>query len=185
MYYNDGDKSHYNYVAVQGSGSVENPEYSRANKAYDYYNNAGYYEDHAIGNLGAYGTEDGEIHGSVNYNDSKCSEYGIGKRDMTDKCDLDQPDFYGNENGAFPVGPGHPLYNDVNIGLNVGGYGFGVEVQRWLLCLGIMAMLYFLNKRGMLPRFAKDILNTKLFGTNLLMFSAYLLVGWLLLSFFF
>jgi hypothetical protein len=182
MYYNDGVKSHYNYVAVQGAGSIENPEYSCTNKAFDYLNAAGMYGDHALGGLGAYGTEDGEIYGEVNYNDSKCSEYGIGQRDMCDACDLDQPNFYGNEGGAMDP---HALYQDVDVGFNVGGYGLGVEVQRWLLWLGIIGLLYLLNQRGMLPKFAKDILNTRVLGTNLLMLSAYLLVGWLLLSFFF
>lgn len=185
MYYNDGDKSHYNYVAVQGAGSMENPQYSCTNKAYDYYNATDMYGDHALGGLGAYGTEDGDIHGEVNYNDSKCSEYGIGQRDMCDSCDLDQPDFYGNEEHAMHVGPEHPLYQDVNVGFNVAGYGLGVEVQRWLLWLGIIGLLYLLNQRGMLPKFARDILSTRVLSTNLLMLSAYLLVGWLLLSFFF
>jgi len=154
-------------------------------KAFYCLNDQNYYGDHALGGLGAYGTEDGDLYGTVNYNDSKCSEYGIGQLDMCDSCDLDQPHFYGNEDGAWPVGPGHPLYKEVGVGLNIGKYGFGVEVQRWLLWLGIMGLLYFLNKRGMLPKFAKDILNTRVFGTNLLILSAYLLVGLLLLLFFF
>jgi hypothetical protein len=46
-------------------------------------------------------------------------------------------------------------------------------------------LLYFMNKNGMLPKFAKDILDTTVMGTNILKLSAYLLVGWLLLRFFF
>jgi len=185
MYYNDGVKSHYNYVAVQGTGSIENAEYSCANKAFDYLNNAGLYGDHALGGLGAYGTEDGDLYGTVDYNNSNCSEHGIGKRDMCDKCELDQPDFYGEEDGAFPLPPNHPLAKELSVGFNVAGYGFDVEVQRWLLWLGIIGLVYFMNKNSMLPRFLKDIVDTRVFGTNILMLSAYLLVGWLLLSFFF
>jgi hypothetical protein len=185
MYYNDGVKSHYNYVAVQGTGSIENPQYSCANKAYDYLNDNNMYGDHALGGLGAYGTEDGEQYGTVDYNDHACSEYGIGQRDMCDTCDLDQPNFYGDESGCSAITPGHPLYQDVDVSLRLGQYGLGMEIQRWLLWLGIMALLWFMNKRGLLPKFLKDILNTKVMGYTLLALSAYLLVGYLLLSFFF
>lgn len=184
MYYNDGVKSHYNYVAVQGTGSIENPEYSCANKSYDYLNEHNMYGDHALGGLGAYGTEDGEQYGLVNYNDHACSEYGIGQRDMCDHCDLDQPNFYGDEAGIM-TGMADALYDDVNVGLKVGQYGLGVEVQRWLLWLGIIALLWFMNKNGLLPKFLKDILNTQVMGYSLLSLSAYLLIGYLLLSFFF
>lgn len=183
MYYNDSTKSHYNYFAVQGEGSVENPEYSCVNKAYDYYNENDMYGDHALGSLGAYGTEAGDLYGDVNYDDGKCSEHGIGQRDMCDECDLDQPDFYGE--GKKLLMSGDRLFDEVDVGFNVGGYGLGVDVQRWLLWVAILGMLYFLNKRGLLPKFAKDILSTKIAGVSLLIFSGYLIAGYLVLSFFF
>lgn len=180
MYYNDGVKSHYNYVAVQGTGSIENPEYSCTNKAYDYYNANDMYADHALGGLGAYGTEDGEQYETVDYNG--CSECSIGKRDMCDTCDYDQPNFYGDESGCVAD---HPLYDEVEMGVQLGGYGLGVDVQKWLLYVGVIALLWYTNKNNMLPKFLKDILNTKVMGYTLLAVGAYLVVGYILLSFFF
>lgn len=190
MYYNDGIKSHYNYTAVQGTGSIENSEYSCVNKAFDHYNKHNMYDDHALGGLGTYGTEDGDIHGQVNYDDQNCSEFNIGQRDMCDKCDLDQPDFCGHQNEEGRIaklfGQGEDiLFDEVDVGFNVGKYNIGVEVQRWLLWIAIIALLSVLNKRGMLPKFAKDILNTKVAGMSLLRISAYLIAVYLGLSFFF
>lgn len=184
MYYNDGDKSHYNYFAVQGTGSIENSEYSCANKAYDYYNDNDMYGDHALGSMGAYGTEDGEKYGEVNYDDAKCSEHGLGQLDMCDKCNMDKPDFYEKRNVHVPMLTENRLYQDVDIGFNVGQYSLEVEIQRWLLCLTIIVLLYYLNKNNMLPGFVKGILNKKAFGYSLLSLSAYFLVGYIGFVFF-
>lgn len=180
MYYNDGVKSHSNYVAVQGTGSVENAEYSCMNKAFDYYNDQNMYADHALGGLGAYGTEAGDQYGPVDY--SGCNEHSIGQRDMCDTCGLDEPDFYGNDTGAFP---GDQLYQDVNLGVQLGPYGVGVDVQQWVLIIGAIMLLKYMNSKGLLPKFLKDILNTTVMGYSMLDLGAFLLVGFLLLSFFF
>lgn len=50
MYYNSpgaSGKSHYNYVAVQGTGDPSSPYYSCANRAADHFNEEQMYADHA------------------------------------------------------------------------------------------------------------------------------------------
>lgn len=99
MYYNSAGpgQSHYNYVAVQGAGAPDSPLYKCASKASDYYNENNMYGDHALGGLGTYVEDYGEqnLAGQVEFRDEECSECVYGKRDMCDKCHLDQPDFYG------------------------------------------------------------------------------------------
>lgn len=186
MYYNDGVKSHYNYVSVQGQGSVENPEYRCMNKAFDYLNAMDYYDDHARGGLGAYG--DDNLYGEVNYNDSKCSEASIGKRDMCSKCTLTEPNFYGDECNAYDpetMPDKFKLNKQVDVGFNVGGYGLDVEMRRWVFILAVFALLYFLDKRNYLPAIVGDLINTKVMGHTLLAVSTYLLIGYVVLAFFF
>ena len=167
MYYNDGDKSHYNYVAVQGAGDPEDPRYRCTYKSYDYYNDNEMYGDHALGGMGTkndvYGNFGGDA-GKVHFNDRKCSEFPIGQRDMCDECDMDQPDFY--RDTAVPLEmPGQEfLENDFDLGLRVGDYYLGVEMQRWLLLAALVAMLWYTNKRGMLPKVVGDALKRKVAG---------------------
>ena len=54
MYYNSPDYSHYNYVAVQGTGDPESPFYKCNYLAYDTFNQEQLYGDHAINGLGGY-----------------------------------------------------------------------------------------------------------------------------------
>ncbi len=135
MYYNDGDKSHYNYVAVAGSGSKDDARYRCAYKAYDMYNAENMYGDHALGKLGTYTSEYGKInqsgfYGRVNYDDANCSEYPIGKRDACDNCPKDQQNF------MPPTGNG-----DFDLGLDVDGQFYGVEVSNPLMDLVKMAVI--------------------------------------------
>jgi hypothetical protein len=106
MYYNGGGpgQSHYNYVAVQGAGAPESPLYTCASKAFDYYNDNNMYGDHALGGLGTHTEDYGEANlaGQVKFRDSECSECMYGKRDMCDKCHVDQPDFAGANGDPMP-----------------------------------------------------------------------------------
>lgn len=179
MYYNDGVKGHYNYVAVQGEGSVENPEYRCANKAADYYNAMGMYGDHARGGLGAYNDE--SLNGPVDFS-NECS---LGKRDMCagsnpsgQRCPLDKPDFYGHPERLLDP---ERLYDDVDVGFNIGNYGLNIELRRWLLILALLMLTNYADKRGMLPVAVSGLLNTKLMGHTALMLTMYLLLGYLLL----
>lgn len=85
MYYNSSGpgQSHYNYVAVQGAGAPTDAAYRCASKAYDQFNAARMYGDHAIGGLGSYSEVDGRNQqaGTVNFAD----ETEFGKRDMCDR----------------------------------------------------------------------------------------------------
>lgn len=184
MYYNDGVKGHYNYVAVQGEGSVENPEYRCANKAADYYNAMGMYGDHARGGLGAYNDEN--TNGEVDYS----NECALGKRDMCSnqsskqRCPLDNPDFYGYTDDKMLVDP-ESLYDDVDVGFNVGGYGLNIELRRWLLIFVFLAVLYQADKRNMLPTMVSGLINTKVMGHTALMMVGYVVLAYLVFRFFF
>lgn len=85
MYYNSAGpgQSHYNYVAVQGAGAPTDPAYRCASKAFDYFNAAHMYGDHAVGGLGTYAETTGVNMqaGTVKYVD----ESAYGKRDLCDQ----------------------------------------------------------------------------------------------------
>lgn len=190
MYYNRSDQgaSHYNYVAVQGSGDPQDPRYKCAYKAYDFYNDQGMYADHALGGLGTYAQAYGEanqkgLYGDVNY--EGCSEHEFGKRDMCDSCGKDHPDFAGK---ASELPFGLPDYIDgdaqFEVGMHAGGVGFDVNVQRWLLLVVVVALLYWMKGRGMLPGMVTKGLNVDVMGysvMNMLIAVAVLYFG----SFFF
>ncbi len=180
MYYNrsDGKVGHYNYVAVQGAGDPEDPRYSCMNKAFDFYNDSGMYGDHAIGNLGTYTQAYGEsnnkgLYGLVNYDDSKCTEHEFGKRDMCDKCNADDPNFYRDRSGNdknLVFGLPDYLNGDANfgVGLHANGYGFDVNLQRWLLLVVVIALLWYMKNKGQLPNTVNNVLNKTLLGYSVM-----------------
>lgn len=182
MYYNrpDGAKAHYNYFAVQGSGDPNDPKYRCTNKAFDFYNDEGMYGDHALGGLGTYTQAYGEhnqsgLYGTVKYDDKNCSEHPIGQLDMCDECDKDHPDFYSGSHlgccgdkdevdGLMSIPDLIDGDQDFDLGLTLGDYYFGVEMQRWLLLVVVVAMLWWMRSRRMLPRTLSSALGTRVLG---------------------
>lgn len=174
MYYNrtDGKMAHYNYVAVQGAGDPDDPRYRCAYKAYDYYNDQGMYGDHALGCLGTYSSDYGQanragLYGEVDY--SKCNEHGCGKRDMCDDCGKDYPNFARHE-GKLPFGIPDYLDGDeeVDLGLHLGGYGFDLGMQRWLLLVVVVALLWYMKKEGQLPGMLNQLLSKTFVGYSVM-----------------
>lgn len=145
MYYNSAGpgQSHYNYVAVQGAGAPDSPLYKCASKAFDYYNENNMYGDHALGGLGTYVEDYGEANlaGQVDFRDHECSECIYGKRDMCDKCHLDQPDFSGANGEPVPPAP-------LAIAGLLDGAVFGVPKR--LIVLAVAAYGAYLFSRGQL-----------------------------------
>ena len=154
MYYNSAGpgQSHYNYVAVQGAGAPESPLYRCNYKAYDYYNDADMYDDHAIGCLGGYNETNEGLHGQVDFDDANCSECLYGKRDMCDDCHMDKPDFSGALIPQPPIinlGDGRIFGIDRNVfvmaaaALIAGGYATGRlnlrdrRVQAFIVALAV------------------------------------------------
>jgi hypothetical protein len=180
MYYNrsDGQAGHYNYVAVQGAGASGDSRYSCMNKAFDYYNDSNMYGDHALGGLGTYAQAYGEannegLYGLVNYNDGKCSEHHLGQRDMCDKCDADSPNFYRDRSGnGDDLMFGLPDYIDgdasFGMGLHANGYGFDVSMQRWLLLVVVVALLWYMKGKGQLPGAVSSTLNKTFLGYSVM-----------------
>lgn len=178
MYYNRSDQgaSHYNYVAVQGAGDPQDPRYRCTYKAYDYYNDKGMYGDHALGGLGTYTQAYGEanqegLYGLVNY--TGCSQNSIGKRDMCDDCGMDSPDFSrdvsimeGDKGSELPFGLPDYIDGDAEfgMGMHAGGFGFDVNLQRWLLLVVVVALLYYTKQNRMLPSNVTGVLNSTVLG---------------------
>lgn len=183
MYYNrsDGRAGHYNYTAVQGAGDPDDPRYGCSSKAYDYYNATEMYGDHALGGLGTYAQAYGEanqegLYGHVKYNDSKCSEHKYGQRDMCDGCGSDHPDFSrgaemsNGDGGELPFGIPDYLDGDANfeMGMHANGLGFDFNMQRWLLLVVVVTLLWYMKGSRQLPSGITRTLSTRFMGFSVM-----------------
>ena len=135
------------------------------------------YGDHALGGLGTYAQAYGEannegLYGLVNYNDKQCSEHEFGKRDMCDKCGTDSPNYYRDRsgNGDLPFGIPDYIDGDANfgLGLHAGGFGFDIGMQRWLLLVVVVALLWYMKGKGQLPGVVSTTLGKSVFGFTIM-----------------
>jgi hypothetical protein len=135
------------------------------------------YGDHALGGLGTYAESYGEannngLYGLVKYDDKNCSEHSIGQRDMCDGCGADSPNFYRDRSGNDELVGGLPDYLDgdasFGMGLHANGMGFDVSMQRWLLLVVVVALLWYMKGKGQLPSAVSSTLNKNVFGYSVM-----------------